>query len=284
MHFFVEREESYRFMCVAPTGSAAALIGGSTYHSILGFFKNKGAGGSDNIASHTQVRARLQNVEYIFMDEISMVDCLDFYKICAKMCVALRNDGTPFGGINMIVAGDFAQLPPTTGTPLYSHTVARVIHRTASHENQMRSIGKALWHQFTTVVILRENMRQKTQTPEDAKLRTALENLRYKSCTEEDIELLQSRVAGTGQGRPKLNDPRFKYVSIITRWNAARDKINMEASKKFAIEHGQELVDFYSVDRLGGKSDDSVPKKQRRRMVDPLRKRNIVSDELQDLL
>ena len=218
------------------------------------------------------------------MDEISMVDCLDFYKICAKMCVALRNDGTPFGGINMIVAGDFAQLPPTTGTPLYSHTVARVIHRTASHENQMRSIGKALWHQFTTVVILRQNMRQKTQTPEDAKLRTALENLRYKSCTGEDIELLQSRVAGTGQGRPKLNDSRFKYVSIITRWNAARDKINMEASKKFAIEHGQELVDFYSVDRLGGKSDDSVPKKQRKRMVNPLRKRNIVSDELQDLL
>ena len=102
-------------------------------------------------------------------------------------------------------------------------------------------------------------------------MRTALENLRYKSCTGEDIELLQSRVAGTGQGRPKLNDPRFKYVSIITRWNAARDKINMEASKKFAIEHGQELVDFYSVDRLGGKSDDSVPKKQRKRMVDPLR-------------
>ena len=44
------------------------------------------------------------------------------------------------------------------------------------------------------------------------------------------------------------------------------------------------MVDFYSVDRLGGKSDDSVPKKQRKRMVDPLRKRNIVSDELQDLL
>ena len=60
------------------------------------------------------------------------------------MCVALRNDGTPFRGINMIVAGDFAQLPPTTGTSLYSHTVARVIHHTASHENQMRSIGKAL--------------------------------------------------------------------------------------------------------------------------------------------
>ena len=37
------------------------------------------------------------------------------------------------------------------------------------------------WHQVTTVVILKENMRQKTQTAEDNKLRTALEN-RDKLC------------------------------------------------------------------------------------------------------
>ena len=61
-----------------------------------------------------QVRARLQNVEYVFIDEISIVDCRSMYDICAKMCAALWNDGTPFGGINIICAGDFAQLPPAT--------------------------------------------------------------------------------------------------------------------------------------------------------------------------
>ena len=30
---------------------------------------------------------------------------------------------TPFGGLNMIFAGDFAQLKPVFGYPLYSHTV-----------------------------------------------------------------------------------------------------------------------------------------------------------------
>jgi len=30
---------------------------------------------------------------------------------------------------------------------------------------QEAAIGKALWHQVTTVVILRKNMRQRTQTP-----------------------------------------------------------------------------------------------------------------------
>ena len=176
-HFFAERHESYRFMCLAPTGSAAALIGGSTYHSMLGF---RSKDSTESIAAMHQVRERLRFVQYIFLDEVSMVDCHSLYKICSKMCSALQNDGAPFGGINMIFAGDFAQLAPAMGgKPLYAHDVGRVIHRTHDHLKQKASIGKALWHQFTTVVILRQNMRQRSQKPEDAKLRTALENLRY---------------------------------------------------------------------------------------------------------
>ena len=161
-------------MCLAPTGAAAALIGRSTYHSMLGIGREKGSESANSLLS---VRARLQNVDYIFVDEISMVDCHSLYTICTKMCTALRNDGQPFGGVNMIFAGDFAQLPPAVaGHALYAHKVGRVIHKSHSHEHQESSIGKALWHQFTTVVILRENMRQRSQTTEDAKLRKALKN------------------------------------------------------------------------------------------------------------
>ena len=123
------------------------------------------------------------------------------------------DSGVPFGGINMIFAGDFAQLPPPLGAkPLYSHEVGRVIHKTHDHRTQKASIGKALWHQFTTVVILRQNMRQKSQTAEDAQLRIALENMRYGACTAEDIKLLNTRVAGQGPNRPKLNTPEFRNV------------------------------------------------------------------------
>lgn len=71
----------------------------------------------------------------------------------------------------MIFAGDFAQLPSAMcGKALYAHDVGQVIHHTHDHNKQKASIRKALWHQFTTVVILRQNMRQWSQTPEDAKL------------------------------------------------------------------------------------------------------------------
>src|SRR5580698_6526754 len=36
MHFFAERKEEYRFLVLAPTGAAAALMNRSTYHSVLG--------------------------------------------------------------------------------------------------------------------------------------------------------------------------------------------------------------------------------------------------------
>jgi len=36
MEFFKYRNESHRFVVLAPTGTAAALLRGSTYHSFLG--------------------------------------------------------------------------------------------------------------------------------------------------------------------------------------------------------------------------------------------------------
>jgi len=38
IEFFALHQQSHRLAITAPTGSAAALIGGSTYHSVLGIF------------------------------------------------------------------------------------------------------------------------------------------------------------------------------------------------------------------------------------------------------
>jgi hypothetical protein len=83
-----------------------------------------------------------------------------------------------------------------------------------SHYGQESAIGKALWHQVTTVVILRQNMRQKSQTPDDSKFRTALENMRYKACTPEDIIFLQSRVTGPEPKRPKLSEKDLEIYQL----------------------------------------------------------------------
>ncbi|KAF7793558.1 hypothetical protein EIP86_004672, partial [Pleurotus ostreatoroseus] len=65
-HFFAERGESHRFMCLAPTGTAASLINGSTYHSALGI---NPFGRNNSMSALAQVYETLNNVDYIFMDE-----------------------------------------------------------------------------------------------------------------------------------------------------------------------------------------------------------------------
>ena len=87
----------------------------------------------------------LQYVEYIFVDEIPMVDCFSLYNICKRMCKALQKSDQPFGGINMIFAGDFAQLPTVVGgLPLYDSRVGAKIHTIHSYNEQKAIIGKVL--------------------------------------------------------------------------------------------------------------------------------------------
>ena len=106
-----------------------------------------------------------------------MPSCPDLYKISAQLAIALDERESPFGGINMIFAGDFAQLPPVGAPSLYNGKIGTQIHDGLKKSQQEAVIGKALWHQVKTVVILKENMRQRTQSPEDAKFRQALVNM-----------------------------------------------------------------------------------------------------------
>src|ERR1700689_4758170 len=112
-----------------------------------------------------------------------MVACNYNYQISSQLAKALNEFDLPYGGINMIFSGDFAQMPPVFGSPLYSGTVGTQLMSHMTVQGQEAAIGKALWHQVTTVVILRKNMRQKTQSEKDAKLRSALENMSPPACT-----------------------------------------------------------------------------------------------------
>ena len=254
MHFFNERNESHRFVTLGPTGTSAAVISGSTYHSYLGV-QSGGRSRKNEATNIAQVKGRLDGVEYIFIDEVSMLACHEMYKISAQLAKALGIYDLPFGGMNMVFAGDFAQLPPVGGASLYSDVVGTQVHAGLKPAQQEAAIGKALWHQVTTVVILRENMRQKTQTPEDAKLRTTLVNMRYGKCTPEDIRFLKSRVAGKRPGQPNIAAKEFRNVAIICGRHTQKDQFNLLGSERFANDTSQKLTNFYSIDKWGKEVD-----------------------------
>jgi hypothetical protein len=58
-------------------------------------------------------------VDYLFIDEISMIGCKLLAKIHNALQIA-KELKLPFGGVNIIFASDFAQLPCVQDTCLYS--------------------------------------------------------------------------------------------------------------------------------------------------------------------
>ena len=81
-------------------------------------------------------------------------------------------------------------------------------------------------------------------------LRTALENMRFKACTADDIAFLHTRISRIGNKYPHISEKQFRNVSIITAQNAHKDKMNELGCHRFSRENNQKLINFYSVDRL----------------------------------
>ena len=97
----------------ASTGLAAVNISGQTLHSFAGV----GLGEGDprdllqRVSVQQHARRRWQTCRILVIDELSMIDGALFDKLeyVARM---VRKNPLPFGGIQLILTGDFLQLPP----------------------------------------------------------------------------------------------------------------------------------------------------------------------------
>jgi hypothetical protein len=90
-----------------------------------------------------QLWSRIEGVDHIFLDEVSMLSCHDMFKISFQLAKGTNEYEDPFGGINMIFAGDFAQLPPVKGAALYSGSIGTQLWSRMTTKKQEETIGKA---------------------------------------------------------------------------------------------------------------------------------------------
>jgi hypothetical protein len=97
----------------ASTGIAATHIHGQTIHSWsgIGIRKSLSPYDLDKIASTEYLVRRIQKTKILIIDEISMIDgyTLD---LVDSVCRTIKQKEEPFGGLQVILVGDFFQLPP----------------------------------------------------------------------------------------------------------------------------------------------------------------------------
>jgi PIF1-like helicase len=188
---------------MAPTGSSADGIDGNTYHTSLGISLAK----NQKPTVQPRVRKLWSNKTVMFIDEISMVD-LSMLSTIDKRCKIARSlDRTStdlFGGLPIVIfMGDFYQFPPIKGPALLQEP---------RKGNEEDARVKWIWHQFTNVIMLNEQMRQ----AQDPAFRDFLGRARTATCTTDDVALLNSKVITS------LIAPELQNATSMARFNSLR--------------------------------------------------------------
>jgi ATP-dependent exoDNAse (exonuclease V) alpha subunit len=103
------------FAVTASTGIAATHIGGTTIHSWagLGIDRNLTTEQIDSITYNRFKYRRIKPVRTLIIDEVSMLDAVNIDDIDAVL-KAVHGNNRPFGGIQVVMVGDFFQLPPVS--------------------------------------------------------------------------------------------------------------------------------------------------------------------------
>jgi ATP-dependent DNA helicase PIF1 len=97
----------------ASTGIAATHIGGMTVHSWsgIGIKKSLDEYELDRIASNERIVKRVSRTKVLIIDEVSMLGPNTLAMI-DMVCREIRQSSQAFGGLQVILVGDFFQLPP----------------------------------------------------------------------------------------------------------------------------------------------------------------------------
>lgn len=179
----------------ASTALAASHLGGTTLHK----WASVGRGEADVVTLARELKRRAdslyrwRNTRTLVIDEISMVDG-DFFAKLEVLARAVRGNDRPFGGLQLILAGDFLQLPPVSGRGNQDRPGQGV--REQQHPRFCFEVP-AWKTTITRTFELTEVFRQKG----DDAFCTVLNEMRLGHLSEASVKLLLPRlVAGIGAG------------------------------------------------------------------------------------
>jgi ATP-dependent DNA helicase PIF1 len=110
------QKKSKKFGLTAMTGCAASLINAQTLHSYLGLGLGKDTVENiiKNIKKRSTIYNRIKTLEVLIIDEISILD-LELFEKISLILKKIKNNDKHYGDIQLILVGDFCQLPPING-------------------------------------------------------------------------------------------------------------------------------------------------------------------------
>ncbi|EKG08990.1 DNA helicase PIF1 ATP-dependent [Macrophomina phaseolina MS6] len=249
---FAGKGISHRLLVTATSGTAAARINGITIHSACNFSKDTSRTGNhkdvDGITSSNsadlcidgQARMDWQEKYLLIIDEVSMLGARTLYAANEQLR-KLRGSAQDFGGIPIVLfCGDFHQFRPVQERSILLPSTAFPWDEEKTFTTEQRyqhDRAHALWSKFTTVVVLKEQVR----AAGDPRLQRLLTRIRQGVQDQSDLNLLNSTCYREGRRIPWESG-----ITVVTTLNRNRWNLNIEATLSFQRQHQAPLRIFIS--------------------------------------
>lgn len=250
----------------APTGRAALNVGGSTTWTFAGLTPDshklplerlKGKAMFGNIA-----KKRLKETDVLVIDEISMVENLHFERLNEVMKAARHDPHTrpqPFGGCQIVVTGDFCQLPPVKpfqhcikcGKELIQKTAAggKLVYQCRDHglyaDEDKWAFRSQAWEDCDfTHVHLKTVHRQNDQTfirmLQKCRLGEALEESEINQLLNHKCRVAQAtKLFCTKREAETVNQAAFDKLVGVTHPYWAQDRIKLQQTHQHLSSKGR---------------------------------------------
>lgn len=193
---------------VAPTGIAASHLGGQTIHSFfsLGIRESIDEGYVDFLLDKKYLKTRFSKLKLLIIDEVSMISP-ELFSTMDLILRGFKGTDAPFGGVQVVISGDFFQLPPVSKTPKEK--------RFAWQSPSWKALDLQTCY-------LQEKFRQ-----DDERLIQVLDDIRSGNISESSEDLLESR----HEKELAISTPTKLYTH-----NVDVDRINLDELNKLEGE------------------------------------------------
>jgi hypothetical protein len=206
----------------AATGIAATHVGGMTLHSWsgIGISESLTPLDVDRIAGKEHIARRIQKAKVLIIEEISMLSAGTF-EMAEKICREVRRIDAPFGGLTVILVGDFFQLPPVS-----------------RNREVVFAYASPLWRELNLITCyLTEQYRQDDTTFLD--ILSAIRRNEVNSTHHEDLLRREVSIAELPADTPKL----FSHNADVDRINTEELAKISGVTKKFRMsEKGKDTL------------------------------------------
>jgi len=206
------REHGVDYAVTASTGIAATHIGGMTIHSWsgIGIKESLTKYDLDKISTSEYLNKRIRKTKVLIIDEVSMLHA-DTLQMVDAVCREIKQSSEPFGGIQVVLVGDFFQLPPIQKKPKEDKQMQLIKEKPAHFAYESDA-----WKRLAPIVCyITEQHRQ-----EDEAFLELLLSIRKGTLEEEHYEFLKTRYVE--------RDEMPEEVTKLYSHNLNVDKVNDE--------------------------------------------------------